>query len=136
MFCCSKHANLLSNYNICDSTYLNFCGVRLSWYKSEGRGFDSRWYHWNFSLTSFRPHCGLGFGSASKRNEHQEYFLMGKDGHCVGLTTLPPSCANCLEIWEPQPPEPSGSVQGCNGIALPLSLPFTAYLKENFTIVP
>jgi hypothetical protein len=20
-------------------------------YKSEGRGFDSRWYHWNFSLT-------------------------------------------------------------------------------------
>jgi hypothetical protein len=24
-------------------------------YKPEGRGFDSRWYHWNFSLTySFR----------------------------------------------------------------------------------
>jgi hypothetical protein len=20
-------------------------------YKPEGRGFDSRWYHWNFSLT-------------------------------------------------------------------------------------
>jgi len=20
-------------------------------YKSEGRGFDSRWFHWNFSLT-------------------------------------------------------------------------------------
>jgi hypothetical protein len=28
----------------------------------------------------------------------------GKGGRCVGLTTLPPSCANCLEIWEPQPP--------------------------------
>jgi hypothetical protein len=25
-------------------------------YKSEGRGFDSRWFHWNFS--SFRPHWG------------------------------------------------------------------------------
>jgi len=23
-------------------------------YKSEGRGFDSRWCHWNFSLTSGR----------------------------------------------------------------------------------
>jgi len=22
----------------------------------------------------------------------------------VGLTNLPPSCANCLEIWEPQTP--------------------------------
>jgi hypothetical protein len=23
---------------------------------------------------------------------------------CVGLTTLLPSCADCLELWEPQPP--------------------------------
>jgi hypothetical protein len=28
---------------------------------------------------------------------------MGKDGRCIGLTTLPPSCADCLEILEPQP---------------------------------
>jgi hypothetical protein len=28
----------------------------------------------------------------------------GKDGWCVGLTTSPPSCADCLAIWEPQPP--------------------------------
>jgi len=28
----------------------------------------------------------------------------GKGGLCVGLTTLPPSCAECLEIWEPQTP--------------------------------
>ena len=27
-----------------------------------------------------------------------------KDGRCVQLTTLPPSCAECLEIWEPQIP--------------------------------
>jgi len=25
----------------------------------------------------------------------------GKGGRCVGLTTLPPSYANCLEMWEP-----------------------------------
>jgi len=47
-------------------------------YKSEGRGFDSRWCHWNFLLTlSFRPHCDLGVDSASNRNEYQEYFRGG-----------------------------------------------------------
>ena len=74
-------------------------------YKLEGRGFDSWWSHWNFSLTqSFQPHYGPGVDSASNRNEYKEYFLGGKGGRCVGLTTLPPSCANCLEIWERQPP--------------------------------
>jgi len=28
-------------------------------------------------------------------------FPGGKGGRCVGLTTLPSSCAECLEIWEP-----------------------------------
>jgi hypothetical protein len=28
-----------------------------------------------------------------------------KGGRCLGLTTLPPSRADYLEIWEPQPPE-------------------------------
>jgi hypothetical protein len=28
---------------------------------------------------------------------------LGKSGRCVWLTTLPPSCADCLEIWAPQP---------------------------------
>jgi len=42
--------------------------------------------------------------SASNRNEYQEYFLGGKGGWCVGLTTFPPSCADCLEVWEPQSP--------------------------------
>ena len=76
-------------------------------YKPEGRGFDSRWCHWNFSLIqSFRPHYGPGVDSASNRNEYQEYFLGGgvKGGRCVGLVALPPSCADCLEIWEPQTP--------------------------------
>ena len=42
----------------------------------EGRGFDSRWFHWNFSLTySFWPHYGPGVDSASNRNEYQVYFL-------------------------------------------------------------
>jgi hypothetical protein len=80
--------------------------------------FDSRWCHWNFSLTySFRPQYDPGVDSASNRNEYQEYFLGCKGGWCVGLTTLPPSSTNCLEIWEPQL---LGTLRACNGIALPL----------------
>jgi len=45
-------------------------------HKSEGCGFDSRWCHWNFSLTEFfRSHHGPRVDSASNRNECQEYFL-------------------------------------------------------------
>jgi hypothetical protein len=45
-------------------------------YTPEGRGFDFRWFHWNFSLTYFfRPHYGLGVDSASNKNKYQEYFL-------------------------------------------------------------
>jgi hypothetical protein len=40
-------------------------------YKPEGRGFDSRWLHWNFSLTSFFwPHYGREVDSASFRNKY------------------------------------------------------------------
>jgi hypothetical protein len=51
-----------------------------------------------------------GVDSASNRNEYQEYFLWGKGGRCVGLTTLLPSCADCLEIWAPQLP---GTPRAC-----------------------
>ena len=37
----------------------------------------------------------------------------GKVGQYVDLTTLPPSCADCLEIWEPQPP---GTLWACPGL--------------------
>jgi len=37
----------------------------------------------------------------------------GKVGRCVGLTTLPPSCADCHEIWEPQLP---GNLRACQGL--------------------
>ena len=54
-------------------------------YKPEGRGFDSRWCHWIFSLTlSFRPHYGPGVDSASNRNEYQECFLGVKAAGAYG----------------------------------------------------
>jgi len=64
-------------------------------------------------LTSFFPHCGSGVDSASNRNEYQEYFLGGKSDKFVGLTTLPPSCADYNEIWNPQPP---GPLRACPGL--------------------
>jgi hypothetical protein len=37
----------------------------------------------------------------------------GKGGRCVGLTTLPPSCADCLKICEPQT---AGTLRVCQGL--------------------
>jgi len=50
----------------------------------------------------------LGIDSASNRNVYQEYILGGKGGRRVTLTTLPPSCDDCLEIWEPP-----GTLRAC-----------------------
>jgi len=65
------------------------------------------------SLESFRSPYGPGVDSTSNRIEYQEYFLRVKGGRCVGLTTLPPECAESFEIWEPQPP---GALRACPGM--------------------
>jgi len=39
--------------------------------------------------------------SNSDRNEYQKYLLGSKGSWCIGLTALPPSGANCLEILGP-----------------------------------
>ena len=78
-------------------------------YKPGDRGFDSRWCHWNFSLTlSFRPHydpgnISLGVKAAGAWGR-QPY-------HLQVPTVLKSGSLNLLE--------PSGPVQDCNGIALP-----------------
>ena len=41
------------------------------------------------------------------------YIYGGKGGQCVELTALPPSHADCLEIWEPQP---LGTLRACPGL--------------------
>jgi len=84
-------------------------GGGVAWVGAAGCGFDFRWCHWKFSLTSsFRPHYGPGVDSASNRNEYQEYHLVVKGGR-----SLPPSCADCLEVWEPQIP---GAHRACPGL--------------------
>jgi len=47
-------------------------------------------------------------------------FPGGKGGRCVRLTTLPTSCAVVMKSGNLNFLEPSGPLQGCNGIALPL----------------
>jgi hypothetical protein len=63
----------------------------------EGPGIDPRSLG-IFSGASDSSMCP-GADSASK-NEYQD-IPGGKDGRCVRVTTLPRSCAECLEILEP-----------------------------------
>jgi hypothetical protein len=58
-------------------------------YKSEGRGFDFRCpYGLITALGSTQPLAEMSTRDIS----------CGKGGRCVGLTPLPPSYADCLEI--------------------------------------
>jgi len=50
-------------------------------------------------------------------------FPGSKGGRCIGLTTLPPSCAAVMKSENFNFLEPYGPLQACNGTALPL--PFT-----------
>ena len=76
-------------------------------------------------IKSFRSHYGPGVDSAFNRIEYQEYFLGGKGGQCVRLTTLPPSGAVDMKLGNLNFLESSGPLQACNGTALSLALIFT-----------
>jgi hypothetical protein len=100
-------------------------------YKQEGCGIDSRWCHWNFSLTqSFRPHYCPEVDSASNRNEYRN-ISWGKGGRCVRLTNLPPPCADCLKnLWASASWNPQGlsrPVMGLLYLYLYLYTWFTVY---------
>ena len=90
-------------------------------HKPEGRGFDSRWCQLHFSSTwSFRPHYGPGVDSASNRNEYQEYFLGVKAAGAYGWQPYQLHALSVLKSGSLNLLEPSGPVQACNGIVLPL----------------
>ena len=59
-------------------------------------------------------------------------FPGGKGGRCIRLTTLPPSCAAVTKSGILNFLEPSGSVQACNGTALP----FTLLLQSSLPLKP
>jgi hypothetical protein len=82
-------------------------------YKLEGRGFDLELFiDINFP-TALWPWVRLSSYSASNRNEYLEGFQGVKGGGYVILTTLPSSCTECLEMWEP---ETSGALRTFPGL--------------------
>ena len=95
--CCYFCFNYISNqldaylyYNARLKEYMLqiVCGdtVEALSYKVEGRGFNFRWGHSGHTVV---------LGSTQHLTETS---TRGKGGRCIGLTTLPPSCAYCLEI--------------------------------------
>ena len=66
-------------------------------------------FHW------YNHGCTMALGSTQPLTEMSNRNISwgGKGDWCVGLTTLPPFCANCLEICEPQP---SGTLRACPGL--------------------
>ena len=69
---------------------------------------------WIYSVAADISLCP-GVDSASK-NEYQD-IPGGKGSRCVRVTTLPPSCAECLVIWRLNRPEPSGPHRPVIGVA-------------------
>ena len=120
---CSLHETVFSVFK-CDAgnRKKNHCNISFNNKRSVCyRG--TRWCSWlrhcitnrkvagsipDYVIQIFHWHGPSGVYSASNRNYYHEYFLGGKGGRWVGLTTLPPSYANCLDIWERQPPGTTG----------------------------
>jgi hypothetical protein len=94
--------------------------VKVLRYKSEGRWFDPRWCHWNFSLTKIFL---IALWPWRRISLQQKWlpgeFPWGKIGRCVRLTTLPPSC-DIMKTGNLNFLEPSGPLRACNRTALPL----------------
>jgi hypothetical protein len=85
--------------------------------KTKGRGFD-----WNFSLTQpFWQYYGLWSLQPLTEMGSRNIFWGSKGGRCVRLTTLPPSCADYLEIRKPQSPGTLRTYQACTRMDLPFS---------------
>ena len=73
--------------------------VGLLHYKLEGRGIDSRWCLWNFSLTEFfRPTMEIGSTESLTDMSIRILWAEGKGDPYVGLLILPPSFADCVEM--------------------------------------
>jgi hypothetical protein len=94
----------------CDIAYSRieyFCLLSILWGHIFGWGIalqTARFRVW-FPMVSLEYFVGIiipslcHIGVGCNRIEYQEYFLAGKGGRCVWLTTLPPS-----KFWDPQRP--------------------------------
>jgi hypothetical protein len=76
---------------------VNICLFEALRYKEEGRAFDSRWGR-EFFIDWIFPGDSASNSNQSNINSYQEYLLKGRGSQCVGLTTLPLSCAVCPKV--------------------------------------
>jgi hypothetical protein len=74
-------------------------------YKPEGRGFDFRWCHLNFHWRDPSGHT-MTLRSTQPVTEIRTRTIscVVKGRRCIWLTTVPPLCADCLQIWKSQSP--------------------------------
>ena len=102
--CCKTHKRPLPFFSLARPSFRILWAwsgvvVKALRYYSEGPGIDSRWCHWIFQwhIPSDRI-MALGSTQALVK------MSTSKGSRCVRLTTSPPSCAECHEIWEPKSP--------------------------------
>jgi hypothetical protein len=70
-------------------------------------------------FTDIPSGCSVALGSTQPQKQK-----------CVGLATLPPSCADRLQTWEPQT---HGTLRVCPGIAVPIPLPMLIHRSLKLT---
>ena len=78
------------------SLHFGVCGRAVEWGTAVKAGRSAV----RFPMVSLEFFIDNPFGvySASNRNEYRRYILVGKGGRWIGLTTLPPLCADVVEI--------------------------------------
>jgi hypothetical protein len=95
-----------------------------------------------FGIFHWHNHSGrtIALGSTCLQQKWvPRVFPGGKDGRCIGPTTLPSSCPDCHEMWELL--EPTVPVKGCTGVSLPvprighIPLDSKSFLTHNLLIV-
>jgi hypothetical protein len=85
-----------------------------------------------FQMISFRPHYGPGVDSTSNRHEYQVYFLGVRAAGVYGRHPYHHHVPTVSKSGSLNLLEPSGLVQVCSGIALPL--PLTSFRTSNIQI--
>jgi hypothetical protein len=115
VFCSTARVLELSQVSL----FLLLKRTMVAWIQKLYRGSQSlnsgpRWHGWGTALQTCWSRVRFpGVDSGSHRNKYQEYFLGGKPGRCLWLTTYHLHVPIVLKFWEPRPP---GTLKACPGL--------------------